>query len=299
MSDRITPVALHLCTVDQCPHFIQAKGLCHTHYAAAKRLDKQGTQVIKKAVNGGPCRVSDCGKPARARGLCRKHYEDDCKTTPAVKRIGKRVLNRGKFCTRPQCDRPAKSKTLCVMHYTRTLRGMSIDAPARQRNLGKGCSVTTCAFPATVKGMCRRHFQRLRSSVSINAPWRSAYKTDAVCKILGCATKPSDNGYCKSHAQTFRKYGEAAFSHLDRFIEFGCDICGSKTILSDKGHLLWRIDHDHSCCQGKNTCGDCIRGVLCHSCNAGIGLLKDSVYVMTRAISYLTRGTVGKQRREA
>ena len=299
MSNRITPAALQLCTVDQCQHFIQAKGLCHTHYAAAKRLDKNGAKPIKQRVNDGPCKIVDCNKAAKARGLCTQHYEDDCKTTPAVRRVEKRVLNAGKPCTRPGCDRLAKTKTLCNMHYTRTRRGIPIDAPEQKRNVGNGCEVISCELPATVKGMCRRHFQRLRSAVSMDAPWRLNYAPGAVCSLSGCDKRPSDNGYCKSHAQTFRFYGASAFDHLERFMMSGCDICGDKTILSEKGHLLWRIDHDHSCCKGKRTCGNCIRGVLCHSCNAGIGLLKDSVYVMTRAISYLTRGTVEEQRREA
>lgn len=299
MSNRITPGSQQLCTIDNCQHFIQAKGLCHTHYAAKKRLDKQGPKVIKKAVNVGPCRISDCDKSAKARGLCRKHYEADCKTNPAVKRIGIRVINRGKLCTRPLCDSPAKTKTLCNMHYTRSLRGIPIDGPARERNLGRGCPVTNCGYPATVKGKCRRHYQRLRSAVSIDAPWRLNYEAGAKCSLSGCEKRPQDNGYCKGHAQTFRLYGASAFDHLERFMTYGCDICGDKTTLTKRGHFLWRIDHDHSCCKGKNTCGNCVRGVLCHSCNLGIGLFKDSVLVMTRAISYLTRGTVEEQRRGA
>jgi hypothetical protein len=28
------------------------------------------------------------------------------------------------------------------------------------------------------------------------------------------------------------------------------------------------VDHDHACCQKKNrSCGKCIRGLLCHTCN--------------------------------
>ena len=46
-----------------------------------------------------------------------------------------------------------------------------------------------------------------------------------------------------------------------------CALCdfeftGSSTI---------RIDHDHSCCPGRTSCGKCIRGLLCHSHNVMMG----------------------------
>lgn len=50
----------------------------------------------------------------------------------------------------------------------------------------------------------------------------------------------------------------------------------------------YTVDHDHSCCSGEITCGNCIRGLLCHGCNRGIGQLKDDITKLQNAINYLT-----------
>ena len=47
------------------------------------------------------------------------------------------------------------------------------------------------------------------------------------------------------------------------------------------------IDHDHTCCAKEASCGSCIRGFLCHACNAGIGYLKDDPKTIARALSYV------------
>jgi hypothetical protein len=50
------------------------------------------------------------------------------------------------------------------------------------------------------------------------------------------------------------------------------------------------IDHDHACCPGEqNSCGKCIRGLLCVSCNRALGYLKDSIENAERLISYLEK----------
>ncbi len=48
------------------------------------------------------------------------------------------------------------------------------------------------------------------------------------------------------------------------------------------------VDHDHSCCPGKTSCGKCIRGLICFSCNTALGNMKDSVGRLQLAIDYLT-----------
>lgn len=47
------------------------------------------------------------------------------------------------------------------------------------------------------------------------------------------------------------------------------------------------IDHDHACCPGSHSCGKCVRGLLCGPCNTAIGLFRDDVKVMTKAIKYV------------
>jgi hypothetical protein len=54
----------------------------------------------------------------------------------------------------------------------------------------------------------------------------------------------------------------------------GCTICG-KTKEQNRDRFL-SVDHDHSCCNQKITCGKCIRGLLCDTCNRAVGLLQDN-----------------------
>jgi hypothetical protein len=67
----------------------------------------------------------------------------------------------------------------------------------------------------------------------------------------------------------------------------GCAACGSETT----DGKYWHIDHDHSCC-AKNSCGKCIRGILCHGCNTGLGNVGDSIERLNNLIDYLTRTAV-------
>lgn len=66
-------------------------------------------------------------------------------------------------------------------------------------------------------------------------------------------------------------------------ISRGCWCCGTSG--TEKNKLS--IDHDHRCCPGTFSCGKCIRGCLCRSCNQGIGMLGDCVAGVQRALEYL------------
>ena len=48
------------------------------------------------------------------------------------------------------------------------------------------------------------------------------------------------------------------------------------------------VDHDHQCCPGdKKTCGNCVRGLLCHQCNIALGLLSDNPDEIEKLLVYI------------
>lgn len=56
------------------------------------------------------------------------------------------------------------------------------------------------------------------------------------------------------------------------------------------------IDHDHTCCSGQVSCGQCVRGVLCPNCNKGVGSFKDSAENLVSAAIYVSEHRRGAER---
>jgi hypothetical protein len=49
------------------------------------------------------------------------------------------------------------------------------------------------------------------------------------------------------------------------------------------------VDHDHRCCPSIKSCGKCIRGLVCHTCNVSLGLMQDDPTLLRLAAQYLER----------
>lgn len=75
-----------------------------------------------------------------------------------------------------------------------------------------------------------------------------------------------------------QRYGLEYDEYLE-FIKDGCAVCGSKDNL--------QIDHDHACCDKRESCGKCVRGVLCKKHNVMLGRVRDSVEELQKLIDYL------------
>jgi Recombination endonuclease VII len=58
------------------------------------------------------------------------------------------------------------------------------------------------------------------------------------------------------------------FDRLLKAQEYACGMCHEPFEEGQRIH----VDHDHACCSDKcRSCGECIRGLLCHVCNIALG----------------------------
>lgn len=78
----------------------------------------------------------------------------------------------------------------------------------------------------------------------------------------------------KARIQTQTKLEKRRISHATLSFKGTCDLCGN--MLSRSRSFL---DHCHK--RGDN------RGYLCSNCNAGLGMFKDSVELLEKAIAYI------------
>ena len=97
-----------------------------------------------------------------------------------------------------------------------------------------------------------------------------------------CKTCYSENE-CNRH---IKKRYNMDVSDYDKLLEEQGSACAICETTEPQGQGRFHIDHNH-------TTGE-VRGLLCHSCNSGIGHLQDSPVILAEAIKYLVeRGHYG------
>ena len=81
----------------------------------------------------------------------------------------------------------------------------------------------------------------------------------------------------RNRKESLRKVYKLTVEQFEEMSKDGCAVCGT--------HENLCVDHDHSCCPGKYTCGNCVRGILCAKHNMAEGALS-SVEEVEALLSY-------------
>lgn len=182
------------------------------------------------------------------------------------------------FCTVEGCSSRHDKYGMCSLHYGRFKRtGSALPRPPKSPH----CSVAGCSRPRDSKGLCSAHYQRLRITGEVGSPDFISYEIKE-CFIPYCSNNGGlvGSNLCRSHRQLAKKFSLPE----DRYVEMmsvPCAICGSTD-------LTLAVDHDHSCCSGKESCGSCVRGTLCSRCNRVLGAVQENVNILGSMISYLS-----------
>jgi Recombination endonuclease VII len=86
----------------------------------------------------------------------------------------------------------------------------------------------------------------------------------------------------KHYHLTPEKYAEMSEAQNHR-----CLLCGRTASEADPKAKHLCVDHDHACCLGQQTCGQCIRGLICQQCNRMLGNARDDFETLLAAATYV------------
>jgi hypothetical protein len=186
------------------------------------------------------------------------------------------------LCAIDYCDRPVhvKRDQLCCAHYQQKKSGRPFTLP-RESQL-------------TRDELGRKRCRQCREWLAEDSFGASAHSADGrmtYCRPCARARQRAviehrrDQDRAKRYNMTRPEFDALLAEQGGR-----CAICQT----DDPGtYHHWCVDHDHRCCPGRGqSCGRCVRGILCPACNKGIGLLGDNFETLRRAATYVERMSI-------
>ena len=250
---------------------LKAKGLCNACYVHAK---KYGTTERHRMKREG-CTIEGCDNPAHGRGLCQMHL--------------KRLRTTG------STDDPRLNKPDPKTHHPLYPQWIDFQRKENARPVVQEWKDSFEAFLAGVgtRPSPRHRLYRLDTTKPFgpdNFEWRLAL----VQKLPGETAQEYNTRYHRAHREAYghdyrnnelkRKYGvtKREVVAMAEEQQHCCAVCGEPEKEMRNGllrHLA--VDHDHGT--------GAIRGLLCQSCNTGLGKFRDDTTLLARAIAYLAK----------
>lgn len=96
------------------------------------------------------------------------------------------------------------------------------------------------------------------------------------CNAEWMRNKRATNPTYSREENLLHKYGMTIADYEAKLAAQGgvCACCGREPREAEVFH----VDHDHKCCPGKTSCGECIRDLLCVYCNTTVGKLESNTF---------------------
>lgn len=280
-----------VCGFDGCnrPHLAQE--LCRGHYQQQK-AGKPLVPLRPMAAHARRCDFEGCERPHAALGFCRGHYQQQRKGAELTPLYSWLVPPDAVCRALPGCLHRVYSSGMCRVHNDQRRLGIPFSIlapPVRPEDM---CSGPECAHRVeSDSGLCRSHAlmrergdclvplvlttrsRELSTLLQRGVYWCTscqqelpldAFSIDRQRKLprSRCKTCLGVELRAKNHMRTFLD-----IFRLFEFQGFKCALCP----IRHEGDNGLHLDHDHKCCPKKGeSCGKCIRGLLCWGCNAGV-----------------------------
>jgi hypothetical protein len=177
-----------------------------------------------------------------------------------------------KICEVEGCSNEVTAKGLCVTHYLRQRRHGSTDRPkfVREKLIEEGKSY--CPKCNQTK-ILDDFIKDKHTAFGVSIYCRDCHRKKGKVRYRKHKDKHIDNRLRHDFGITLIDYNKLLEKQGG-----GCAICGKK---SKESKTMLAVDHNHTTKK--------VRGILCASCNNGLGRFFDNTEYLAKAIEYLNR----------
>ncbi|WP_164992282.1 endonuclease domain-containing protein [Streptomyces sp. L2] len=157
-----------------------------------------------------------------------------------------RAAMMSRSCAFSGCPRVVSAKGLCAAHYQQRAKGYPLSAVRKKRGNGV---VKEMVASGLIE--CRECGESKR--IAEYSPVNAMGMPRPYCKP------------CNAELVRLEQYNVTKeFLRLLLLRQDGrCAVCREV----DRSGRAMDIDHDHACCAGRRSCGECVRGLVCNRCN--------------------------------
>jgi hypothetical protein len=278
------------CALEGCPQQSHVKGYCSEH---ARQLERGEELHLTSVEAPSTCCFPGCDRPKYGKkDICTAHYQQRRKNQELRPLYG-HLIEADAICKALEgCQHPVYSSEFCRGHYEQRKAGRPFTVLRPPVSRDRLCAFSKCGRQTEPNEvLCRSHLlMQLRTEelgplklqtsameaqilIQRGAYWCTVCQQERpIASFTMDGERNAPRARCKlcMGIELRAKKFQRSFIDIYRlfvFQNFQCATC--PTMHDDEIGL--HLDHDHACCPEKGqSCGECIRGLLCFGCNGAV-----------------------------